>query len=411
MTQINIRHKIFFILLTLFPYNIKTTLAQTTYNPYSMQGLGEIEMGEYGRNAGMAGVSIGVRSQNFLNNSNPASLTILDSTSFVYDFSSAMKFSSFQSLNQNENTFNFNFKKLALGFKVAPRWAISIGLSPYSSVGYKVNSTDNVEGGSTSSTTSVNFDGDGGINKFYLSNGFQLTKNISFGINSSILFGSINNNVIGDNYSISETSKMQKLYFDFGVQYYNNIKDLARYTIGVVYGYKAPVQVTNSTNVILGIDTVKSGTSQIQYLPMFYGLGASVCFKNKLTLAADYQFQQWTSVTSNVSSIMFSDMNKLKLGAEFVPDENSYKSYFQRVHYQCGFSIYNSYLNIGNYNPINYTLSLGIGLPIRKSALMNIAVNYGKFGSMNNDQIQENFTQVVINFSFTDLWFVKRKYD
>ncbi len=378
-----------------------------------MQGLGEIEMGEYGRNAGMAGVSIGMRAPGFLNNSNPASLTTLDSTSFVYDFSSALKYSNFLSVNQSENTFNFNFKKLAMGFRVSRHWAMSLGLSPYTSVGYKINSTQFIEG-SMGSTVNVNYDGNGGINKFYFSNAFQLTKKISVGINSSLLFGSINNNVAVDNsvYSTTNTSTMQKLYFDFGIQYYDNFADLAHYTIGVVYGYKAPVNLSNY--IVLREDTSTLNTfnqNELQYLPMFYGIGLSVCLKNKVTIAADYQFQQWASVISSYSNVVFANMNKFKFGFELVPDDKSYKSYFQHIHYQCGFSIYNSYLDISGYKPINYTLSLGLGFPMRKNGLMNVAVNFGKFGSTNNQQFRENFTQVIFNFSLGDLWFIKRKYD
>jgi hypothetical protein len=409
MAQIKNRYRLIFLIFLAF--STKDLLAQTTYNPYSMQGLGEIEMGEYGRNSGMAGVSIGMRSPGFLNTSNPASLTTLDSTSFVYDFSSAMKFSNFQSASQNENTYNFNFKKVAMGFKASHRWAISVGLMPYSGVGYKITTTQPVEG-TLGSTSNVYYDGNGGINKFYVSNAFQITQKISFGFNSSFLFGSINNNVSVDHWSIAKTSTIQTLYFDFGIQYTDKFKDLANFTIGLVYGYKSPLNLND--NIVLKEDTsTLNKFSEIgsQYLPMFYGLGLSVCLKNKLTLAADYQFQQWSVVTSNFSNVTFADMNKLKFGVEYVPNDKSFISYFERIHYQCGVSIYNSYLNISGEKPIDYMLSLGIGLPIRRSGLMNIAVNYGKFGTTNNLQIQENFTQICLNFSLADIWFVKRKYD
>ena len=71
MAQIKNRYRLIFLIVLSFLS--REILTQTTYNPYSMQGLGEIEMGEYGRNSGMAGVSIGMRSPGFLNMSNPAS--------------------------------------------------------------------------------------------------------------------------------------------------------------------------------------------------------------------------------------------------------------------------------------------------------------------------------------------------
>ncbi len=400
-----------FLLFT-FISKEKALQAQTTYNPYSMQGIGEVDMGEYGNNAGMAGVCIGLRSQGFLNNTNPASLSELDSTAFIYEFATSLKFSNFQSVNQQSNAINANFKKLAMGFQVAPYWAMSFGLAPFSSVGYNIVTPQYIDGSGGNNTYIYNT-GNGGINKIFLSNAFKLSSKISFGINSSILFGNINNDEsTSSGSSVEETSTAQKVYFDFGMQYADTVFNNARFVFGLVYGYKAEIDLENNTVVTKnGISIPQQGYTEIQYIPSFYGIGLSASISNKLTLAADYLFQKWSAISSNIANVAYIDMHKLKLGVEMVPNKQISSSFFQRLSYQGGFTIGNSYLELNNEKTMNYGLCFGLGLPVRRIGLVNFAVEFGEKGSSDYWQVRETYTQFSISLSFTDKWFIKRKYD
>ncbi len=340
-----------------------------------MYGIGELETGEYGRNAGMAGVSIGIRSHDMLNNSNPASLTGIDSMTFLYDFSALVQWSTFNFDNQTANTTIASFKKIAMGFCISHRWAIGFGLAPYSTVGYTINSTQPVEG-TYGLTVPVNYNGDGGLNKLFMSNAYMITPKISIGINTSALFGSINNNIVINGWNIETTSNTNKFYFDFGLQYIDTFAKNISYVFGLVYGYNA--SITMNTNLAIydqnnsTLENESIGTEN-QYLPMFYGAGISVSLNNKYTFAADYRYQNSSKIVSNAPGVYLADMHNIKLGLEYKNIRPYYENYFQRISYQTGIAIGNSYLKINGYNPLSYGVCAGLSMPIRNIAMLNFS--------------------------------------
>lgn len=66
------------ILLLLMTLKAQTQNVMTS-SPYSMFGIGELQNGLYGQNAGMGGVAYGMRNNVLMNIENPAGLTALDS--------------------------------------------------------------------------------------------------------------------------------------------------------------------------------------------------------------------------------------------------------------------------------------------------------------------------------------------
>ncbi|NJO70047.1 MAG: hypothetical protein HC830_12885, partial [Bacteroidetes bacterium] len=69
---------------------------------------------------------------------------------------------------------NANFAYLAFGFRITPKWATSIGIAPYSSVGYNINTSKQVEG--STDTYNIDIEGSGGLNQFYWGNSYKITR-------------------------------------------------------------------------------------------------------------------------------------------------------------------------------------------------------------------------------------------
>jgi hypothetical protein len=389
--------------------------AQTTYNPYSMFGTGELELGEYGSNAGMAGTGIGIRNADFLNTLNPASVSALDSMTFLFDFAGSVKWSKFISDNDRENTANANLKKLVMGFRVAPRWAVGLGIEPYSSVGYLIKSSQDIEG-INGSKVDVKYNGHGGINKFFISNAFRITPKISFGINTSYLLGSLYNGESINGWYIEKTSDVSKFYFDFGMQYTDLLANNISCVFGFIYGYGSTIVMNNNLEITDDNGKVlqnKSAGAEKQELPMYYGVGVSACLNNAFTFAADYQYQKSSKIESNFPNVYYTDMNKFKIGLEFRRNNNThYNNYLERIRYQTGFTIGNSYLKINGNNPIIYGICAGLVLPVKSSSIISLSVEIGKAGSsLIPGQIQENYTKFNFSLNFKDIWFLKRKFD
>jgi hypothetical protein len=383
-----------------------------TSSPSSIYGLGDLELGEYGRNAAMSGAGIGYRSSDFLNNINPAGLSAIDSLSFFFDLSFAGDVRKYGYMGKTQVTTAANFRKISLGFRATPRWAVSAGLVPFTSVGYKIDTKQYIEGTDTFSTAV--FQGSGGINKYYFSNSFKLSPKLSIGATISLLAGTIDHKQDQTGWTIENTSKTAMAYADFGMQYSDRFSEKLSYTVGATYGYKSKmvftnhIVTTNDENVIVQDETT---TNSNQYIPESYGLGVSLNWNQKFTIASDYRFQKWSALSTNYASVKYADMHKGTIGLEYIPDRYLPKSYFQVMRYRAGFTVNNSYLIANNQNPLNIAASAGIGFPLKTGSVINLSFEYGKTTSNLQSSIRESYGRFTLSFSLRETWFLKSKFD
>ena len=69
-------------------------------------------------------------------------------------------------------------------------------------------------------------------------------------------------------------------------------------------------------------------------------------------------------------------------------------------------------LNLSSSLLKDYTISLGLGLPIPKNlSEANIGFQYGFRGNKDNDLIFEQYFNIIFSITFNDKWFTKRKID
>jgi hypothetical protein len=216
--------------------------AQATYSPYSMLGLGEIENRDYGRTAGMSNIGIGVRDFDYLNMANPAGISGLDSLRFIFDLSVAGKQSHFTGKGKKDDAFNGNLKKLSFGFRLAPGWGISLGIKPFSDIGYRIFSEELIEG--STDTKAVYLEGSGGLYELYLSNGIKITNHFSVGMHTKYISGTLKQTENQSEYLFEKESRVSQFYNTFGIQYHR--KGL---TFGATYGYKQNISMNNKTIV------------------------------------------------------------------------------------------------------------------------------------------------------------------
>ncbi|MDA3781219.1 MAG: hypothetical protein PF487_13485 [Bacteroidales bacterium] len=393
-----------------------------TYSPYSRYGFGELYSNSFGQNKSMGGIGIGLRKSNTINYSNPASYTDQDTLSFIFDFGLYGKYSEFDNTDFSETYNNVNFDHIAISFPVTKWWYSSIGVVPYSRVGYKIQ---NISSEENFENIAHFYEGSGGINKFYFGNSFNIHKNISIGVNLSYLFGKIEQE---RNISVADTNsyitklqddiKINGFDYTLGIQYHNTIKDKYFYNIGLVFSNKNTVNTETTSSVYTYnnsslIDTVvapeinKSDTD----IPLNVGIGISAGIKDKLTIGIDYNQQNWSSTNSFDTNTDFSDQTSLRIGAEYIPNKHSIRNYLKKVNYRIGGFYTNSYIKIDKEQIKNYGISFGVGLPTKnKKTVFNLTGELGKKGTTSNNLIEENYAFIGINITFYDIWFFKPKY-
>lgn len=388
--------------------------ATSTVSPYSLFGIGEIEVGNYGENTGMGGLGIGMLQANTLNTSNPAALSGIYSKTFIVDGALFGKSATYSGQGRSASTLTGNVRRLALGFRMTKHWTVSAGLMPYSNVGYDIRRWQEVEGGSTMDETS--FNGQGGFSKFYVGQSFSLTPHLSLGVNFSYVFGEIARNESSAHWTSQEKSQGERPFFDFGLQYSRKLGDSRMLTLGLVGGYRSKISMYNIAYTYeTGSGTVvqdRVRPSSTQYIPEFYGAGASIA-SSKITVGADFLFQKWSRVNSGSGTVRYKDMNKLTVGLSYTPYRYDPRNYMKTVSYKLGLSVNDSYLSVNRRSGINYSVSGGMVFPLRNMNKVYFGAEYTRnsFRVQTRNSIGESYFKLTLGFSLKEQWFMKMLYN
>lgn len=409
------RQRILF--LTIFSVFISISgVSQNTRSPYSIFGPGEIQSRGFGRNMAMGGAGIGVSSGSFINTMNPASYSGFDSLKFVYEIGFEGKYSRFKSQGDRLNDYTFNFKYIAFGFRVNDWWASTMGIAPFSNVGYTITTSKYVEG--TFDKFYSSYEGSGGINYVYWGNAFKLGK-LSLGVNSSYLFGSITQDElitqpsdIFSSFIMQRTDYLKSFYFDYGAQYSFKIKGWD-YTLGAIYSNEQKLtsrhQVDVKTTSYTTISSEEYKSKQLR-VPETYGIGFSMKKGPIVHVAGDYEFQKWSGLKYPIQKDVFLDSHRFAVGVESKPwGEIVTLDWYKKITYRIGANYKTSFLKINGTQINEKGITFGLGIPVKNiGSLMNFTVEVGQKGTVSNRLIREDYVLFHMNFSINEIWFKKR---
>jgi len=395
-------------------------------SPYSRFGVGELATSRNTYNFSMGGIAYAISSPRYINPYNPASNAAFDSMSFVFSGGMVSKFGKHKTDYSSSNTNFASLGYLLFGFPVTGWLKTSIGLIPFSNVGYNIKAHDVVE---NVGSTDYYFKGSGGLNEFYANGSFQLHKNFALGAKVSYLFGKENNSrmvFFPDSVGMLNTKvdnyiEVADFYFDFGAQYHKKItKDL---TLGLGAIYAPSQNVRGTRNYIarsyfgtsIGVESFRDtiaialdekGTVTI---PDKYGIGVMLKKSEKFMVGADFGWQNWSKFIAFGQADSLKNSLQFSIGGEFLPSEQVYTDYWKRVKYRLGFRYNKTYLNLNN-TPLNeFGITFGLGLPFPRSlSTINLGLEFGRKGTTSNNLIQDNYIKVNLDISIWERWFVKR---
>jgi hypothetical protein len=405
-----------------------------TYSPYSRFGLGELDMPGFTQNRSMGGSGIALRSNKYINYINPASYTAYDTMSFIFDFGLKGSLTNYSTENLETRLINANLDHLAIGFTIAPWWKASAGVTPYSSVGYNIIDQQNDP---DIGLIDYYFQGNGGLNQFYLGTSFMLLKHFSFGVNVSNLFGFIENKQIvrfpGQASraltSASERMVIRDMIFNLGFQYHEVFNNKFFLTLGAIYDTESALNTSltalyendfpgtafalNDSTVVNPSLILREDETEGEIIyPSRLGAGLSFGIQKKLVVTGEYQMHNWSESTILGESDSLVNSNSMNFGIEYTPDPEAFRGYFNRVHYRLGGYYTNSYLRIRGEQLKDYGITFGVGLPFKGTkTTFNLGVVLGQRGTMDNNLISENYGIINLSFTLHDFWFFKRKFD
>ncbi len=403
-----------------------------TNSPYSQYGLGVLSDQSQGFNRGMNGLAIGLRYGNQVNALNPASYSAIDSLTMVFDVGLSGQVTHFKEGGITRNAKNADFEYAVAAFRAMPNVGISVGLIPFTNIGYNYSTTQRI--GTSTSTSTETHSGSGGIHQAFLGVGWHIFGGLSVGANFSYLWGTYDK-TISTSSSDSYVNSVEKTYsadvksykLDFGLQWQQKINKTDALTLGatVGIGHKLnadPYVTTTTSNSQSGASsdttaTVANGLA----IPMTYGVGVSWTHANKLTVGVDYTLQQWGDVdipATDASTGLYAlrsgllkDRHKVTLGGEWVPNEMG-QNFFGRIRYRVGVAYATPYIKVnGQDGPKEYSVSAGFGIPITNGwnnrSLLNISAQWVR--SEAAAFITENTFRINIGLTFNERWFMKWK--
>lgn len=407
-----IKTQYIFILLLILPFQL---YSQTTYpSAYSSFGIGTISNGDAVKNKALGGSGVALKTNNFINTLNPASLTGIDSLNMLIDLGLTTSYIGYQTNEGDGNAFSGNLNNISLAFKSSPFSYTSFGISQVSSVSYNIDASayvDQIE-------IDKDYEGDGGVNEVYLSNAVSPFKNLSLGLKASYLFGYIQtsetyySSYIGGSVIIDYDDYVKQFTIEPGIQYSFKIKN-SEFGIGATYRPEVNFVTESEINTY-----ASSGASISEEIDeddeddykMPETIRGGLSWNNKgLTLAADYRFMQWSSVYYSASAAELKDSHRISGGAQY---QNMNTTKASPILYQMGGYYEDSYIKVEGNVIIDYGINAGISIPMRNSrSYFNVGLNYGRRGTRGGDIITEKYYGMNLSLSIVEFWFMKSKFE
>lgn len=390
-------------------------------SPYTRYGFGQLSTMELGANKGMGGVGIGLHNSNQINLLNPASYAAVDTLTFLLDIGMSLHNTNFAEGGVKMNARNTTFDYLAMQFRLMPKLGMTIGMTPFSNIGYNFSNSQTIRDDEDGEVITTNrYHGSGGLRQVTAGLGWTPFKGLAVGANLSYLYGEIYH-YIYNQYTGAEVDTYTKQYqadittykVDFGAQYLttfgkNKLVLGATYQLGHTIDDNGYIINATSTSVNASYDTLQVTTFSI---PTSIGIGLSYTYDDRLTLAADYSMQQYS--TANFFGYKGTDYHRASLGFEYIPERITRKL-FRRARYRAGLHYATSHYLIGEHRgPTEYGVSIGIGLPIMNGwnakSIVNISGQAVHVRPNVPGMITENYLRLSIGLSFNESWFDKWK--
>jgi hypothetical protein len=410
------------LLLVVLVLVFKTNAQEgSTSSPYSFYGVGLQQFKGTVENRAMGGMGLYSDSLH-LNLSNPAQLGKLRFVTFTVGANHndvALK-----EVGLESKATNTTFDYIALGFPISKKAAFSFGLMPWTSVGYDINTSE--EGLLNS------FNGRGGLNRVFLSGGYEFTKGLTAGISATYNFGNIQNETLRTQEDVelgtleTNRSDLGGFVWEFGAQYETMVTDKLELRTSLKYIPSSRISsenvrqissvLFNDLGLVQELDTVDGNVADSDFdFPSSTTIGLGLGAPKKWFFGAEYttiQTSNFTNRSFSIDQARFEDGSSLNVGGFYIPNYNSISSYFERITYRAGFRYEDTGLVVSNQNINEFGISFGVGLPARRNiSNLNLTFEYGQRGTTDANLVQENFFNFGLSLSLNDIWFRKRKFN
>lgn len=409
-----------FLIAAVLLCSVVANAQEITSSPYSFYGIGLPKFKGTAENRSMGGLSVFSDSIH-MNLQNPAGYGKLRLTTFAVGGSHVSD--DVKSETESNKVSSTALDYIAVGIP-AGKFGFGFGVIPSTAVGYRLRESN--EG------SYDEFKGRGGLNKLFLSMGYQLTKDFHIGVEGSYNFGNIQNKSIffqnGVQFGSRERNRSDLSGFkvNFGLQYEKMLSKNLQIMGSASYSPEAKLTSDNTRELATialtsGGDELVSDFSKIDVantkmdLPSDLRVGAGIGRPRKWFAGIEYEnigAGSFNNRSFDIANTAFKDASVYRVGGFYIPDYRDVTSYFKRIVLRAGFRYQETGLSINNEDIDEFGISFGAGLPAGSYLTnINLGVEYGQRGTQASGLVKENFFTVFISLSLNDKWFQKRKFN
>lgn len=407
------------------------TSAQDFNDPYSTFGIGNVQNIDFTHRMGAAPLGLIHQEKASYSLQNPASLSHLRYTTFNLGANS-----SFFNLQRQDSSFTDNrigFGYLTLGIPIMKEigWGASFGIVPFSELGFQ----QAFDPQSDLDYQLVNT-GDGGITKFFLSNGLQVSDNIHLGVTAGYLFGEMERSNIRE-FAFTErflssrtvtSRRVGDFIFEGGLQYDRQLSEAYQLHVGAKARIPGDVSYTvnqttftypNNPSISFeelkrlgGVDTVDQTSNEIREisLPGSYQATVAVEKNEEWKLGLGVVYEAWSNLQVGNLNNQLSDRTSLSLNGELLPSKESLSSYLERMGIRFGIKYAKSYLKPSGKDVNRYEVQAGTSLPISQNkSKVNLGIAFGQLGADTEGLFRKRYFKLRLGLNLNERWFKSKR--
>ena len=382
-------YKKLFVAIAVAITAIGNLAAQNQQSPYSRYGYGMV--GDYATSVqrNMGGVGIAMSDSRQINVMNPASYAGTDSTTLIWDIGMDVTQLWSKEPGASGKSFGGGLDYMTLQFPLGKYMGGSIGLVPFTTVGYSfgsdVKDKDNNSLGTKSSSSS------------------------RFMSTSETLF--------------EHVIQVRDWNLQLGVQYTKEFQAKHRFTVGATYsprknfhgktwGVYYDINADEQPDTV-GYSRLKGGYEK----PESYGVGLNYTFDRKFMVEGDFTYQKWADAKFEgirnengdyITQSRFDNRWKVALGMQYTPKERG--NYLQRMTYRIGGNYTRDYIMIGDNHLKEYGASIGFGFPtLGSKTVINLGFEYKHRQASPQNLVSEDYFNITLGINFNEFAFWKDK--
>jgi len=400
-------------------------------SPYARFGMGEFQPNEGSAFGGCGGMQAALAHPLWINTENPASLGQGALTRM--ELGTQARFSFLKTKDQGLLKSNINLNHLALAIPVGKTMGTALSFTPLALTNYDVTGEGRVDpgGGQTPYRVDEYYTGRGGFNRLAWAWGWQINPRWRVGYAANALFGKsirefrrvFPDSIQAFNVRVQDQWSVLDLYHQLGLQFQpGQPKQIWRGTWGL--SLRLPVEAAMNQTRLAERFTLIAGNPRVRdtvysssavpgsmSVPLKVSLGYWVEKEGKAGTGLEFNYEPLSRWRIMGAADSLQDQWTLRWGGYRLVNPGGATS-GRALILRAGWRYSPGSLRLRDQSIPEAGLHLGLGIPLRRSAsVLNFGLEAGRWGTLKNGLLREDFVRFNLSLNLNDRWFIRRVYD